>query len=171
MSAILASSDGWSVMLAASDPAVRAVAGVADHAARKPGEQNQREAINRPREFFQQLIIERGRRHAERRSRATHQTSCIIRSCAPAEVVIARAVKHHQPQRQQGGDAKRQSCDGDFHFKVSKQMPAAICPHLLRGRGARRRLRRGRCGRHGSRFAARARRLQPSPEFSISGRP
>ena len=47
----------------------------------------------------------------------------------------AGAVKHHQPQGEEAGDAKRQSGDGDFHFNISK-MPAAFTRGYLPGAGA-----------------------------------
>ena len=56
--------------MAAANPAVRAVAGVTDQRHEHQPEQNQREDEDRPREFFQQLIIESRRRHAEHRSPA-----------------------------------------------------------------------------------------------------
>jgi hypothetical protein len=85
-------------------------------------EQHQREDEKRPRRPFEPLIVEDGRRHAQDETeRAPDELQHQIMR---ADLRHARAVKHHQPQRQQGGDTKRQCSDGDFHFNVSK--PAAV---------------------------------------------
>jgi hypothetical protein len=84
-------------------------------------EQHKRNNEKRQRRFFEQLIVEGGRRHAQ--SEAERTPDELQHQIMRANLGHARAVKHHQPQRQQGGNAERQSCDGDFHFNVSK--PAA----------------------------------------------
>ena len=88
--------------------------------------------IARPNQFFQKLIIQRSGRHANAETQPApyelhHQ---IVRTLRGGH---RRTVKHDHPQPQQGGNAKSQSCDGDFHLTCSKQTPAAWRPHLLAG--------------------------------------
>src|SRR5437773_2328638 len=40
-----------------------------------------------------------------------------------ARLAHARAVEHHHPQRQQGGDTKRQESNGQFHPAFSRSSP------------------------------------------------
>ena len=101
------------------EPAARAVDFSADVRHEHQHQQKEREEKNRPGVFFEHLIVEGGRRHTKHKSERK-PVSCFSRS--GAKLRHARAVKHHQPQRQQGSDAKRQSRDGDFHFNA--QNPA-----------------------------------------------
>ncbi len=133
-------------------------------------EQKQREDENRPGDFFEPLIIEGGRRHAE--NEAERAPDELHHQVVRTDLRHTRAVEHHQPQRQQGGDAKRQSCDGDFHFNASKSRkagPAAISPALI----ARTACRRARAPAWAQPEPARGPepQLQPAPESSASGRP
>ena len=63
------------------------------------------------------MIVQGGRRHTE--DKTEHTPNELQHQVMRADLSHARTVKHHQPQRQQGGDANRQSCDGDFHFNIS----------------------------------------------------
>ena len=119
------------------EPAARAVDFSADVRGEHEQEQNHGEDENRPGEFFEPLIIEGGRRHAE--DEAERAPDDLHHQVVRADLRHTRAIKHHQPQRQQGGNTKRQSCDGDFHFNASKSRnagPAAILP-AVSGRQAR----------------------------------
>ena len=146
MSAILTNSDGWKVSAVRSDPAVRAVEFYPEMRDENAGGQNQRAGENRPGELFEQRIIKnrhhRTRNGTERDPDQLHLEQ--VRADFGVRVRVdkprARAVDHHQPQRQQGGDTKRQSCDGDFHFifsNASRCLIGGYCPFgVAAGAGA-----------------------------------
>ena len=100
------------------DPAMRAVAGVADVRHKHQHQQEHRERIKRPGELVEPLIVERCRRRAK--DEAGRAPNELHHQVVRAGFHHARAVKHHQPQRQQGGDTYRQRCDSDFHLNISK---------------------------------------------------
>ena len=97
-----------------------------------------------------------------------------------ADLRHARAVEHHHPQRQQGGDAKNQNGDGHFHIcgrSAGRRAEVTRRPEKSLPRGRRRRRRSCRSGRRGFHRRSRCRHrgrslcgdLQFLPDFDAVG--
>ena len=124
--------------------------------------QNQRRDENRPGDFFQQLIVQNRHHRTGNETKDAPDHLHLQHVCADFGMSVlvhhhhARAVKHHQPQREETGDAKSQNSDGDSHCNFSKNA-SRVLARLLRRRRRSRKCRYRQCGRRGRSFNRRRR--------------